>query len=119
VAGLYGAVDAFVLPSRRESYGTVYGEAMAAGLPVVGWRAGNLPHLAGHEVEGLIVEAGDVSGLTEALARLAGDAPLRRRLGEAPRRRAAALPTWNDSTALIVASLREVVERERGRGALR
>jgi glycosyltransferase involved in cell wall biosynthesis len=26
-----------------EPYGTVYSEAMAVGLPVVGWSAGNLP----------------------------------------------------------------------------
>ena len=39
----YRSADVFVLPSYREPYGTVYGEAMAAGLPVVGWRAGNLP----------------------------------------------------------------------------
>jgi glycosyltransferase involved in cell wall biosynthesis len=42
----YASADAFVLPSVREPYGTVYGEAMAFGLPVVGWRAGNLPNLA-------------------------------------------------------------------------
>src|SRR5690606_36877101 len=46
VAQLYRSADVFVLPSYREPYGTVYGEAMAAGLPVVGWRAGNLPNLA-------------------------------------------------------------------------
>jgi glycosyltransferase involved in cell wall biosynthesis len=46
VAAYYAAADAFVLASSREPYGTVYGEAMAAGLPVVGYAAGNLPHLA-------------------------------------------------------------------------
>jgi glycosyltransferase involved in cell wall biosynthesis len=114
VAALYAGADAFVLPSYRESYGTVYGEAMRAGLPVVGWRAGNLPHLAAHEVEGLIVEPGDLAGLTAALARLAGEEGLRRRLGDAARRRAAELPTWDDGTALLVSTLREVVTRERG-----
>jgi glycosyltransferase involved in cell wall biosynthesis len=109
VAGLYAAADAFVLPSWRESYGTVYGEAMSAGLPVVGWRAGNLPHLVTDEVEGLILEPGDIGGLTAALARLAGDPTLRRRLGVAAARRSATLPTWDDTTALIVASIREVV----------
>ena len=58
MAALYRDADVFVLPSLREPYGTVYGEAMAAGLPVVGWRAGNLPHLAGHGREGLLVEPG-------------------------------------------------------------
>src|SRR5918994_5310736 len=43
VERMYRAADAFVLPSFEEPYGTVWGEAMAAGLPVVGWHAGNLP----------------------------------------------------------------------------
>ncbi len=50
--GCTETADAFVLPSYREPYGTVYGEALAAGLPVVGWRAGNLPHLADDGREG-------------------------------------------------------------------
>src|SRR5688500_11700027 len=45
VAAMYLAADAFVLPSVEEPYGTVYGEAMASGLPVIGWDTGNLPHL--------------------------------------------------------------------------
>src|SRR5918993_914863 len=79
VAALYQAADIFALPSLREPYGTVWGEAMAAGLPVVGWRAGNLPHLAEHGREGLLASPGDVAALSAALARLAGDEDLRRR----------------------------------------
>src|SRR5207253_11041533 len=93
VAGLYRAADAFVLPSLKEPYGTVYGEAMACGLPVVGWRAGNLPYLAEHEHEGLLVPPGDLDGLAAALARLADDQGLRRRLGAAAARRAQSRPT--------------------------
>jgi glycosyltransferase involved in cell wall biosynthesis len=108
IPALYHGADIFVLPSIREPYGTAYGEAMAAGLPVVGWRAGNLPHLATHEREGLILPPGDVSGLTAALRRLIDDKPYRRRLGEAARRRAAALPTWEESAAQLFATLRAV-----------
>ena len=36
---LYRAADSFVLPSVGETYGAAWGEAMAAGLPVVGWRS--------------------------------------------------------------------------------
>jgi glycosyltransferase involved in cell wall biosynthesis len=108
LAALYAGADAFVLPSFRESYGTVYGEALRAGLPVVGWDAGNLPHLARHEVEGLIVATGDVEALAVALQRVAADTKLRRRLAAAARRRGDTLPTWNDTTALVFAALREV-----------
>ncbi len=109
VAALYQAADVFVLPSLKEPYGTVYGEAMAAGLPVVGWRAGNLPYLAEDGREGLLIEPGDVGALAQALALLADDADLRRRLGNAARRRALTWPTWEQSAALFFACIREVV----------
>jgi glycosyltransferase involved in cell wall biosynthesis len=107
VAALYRDADIFVLPSIREPYGTVYGEAMAAGLPVVGWRAGNLPYLADHGREGLLAEPGDVSGLASALAVLAEDGQLRARLGAAARRRAAAFPTWEQTAARFFGEARE------------
>jgi glycosyltransferase involved in cell wall biosynthesis len=107
VAALYQQADVFVLPSLRETYGTVWGEAMAAGLPVVGWRAGNLPHLATDGRDGLLARPGDVAALRDALARLAGDERLRRDMGAAAARRAADRPTWAQSAALFFSALRE------------
>ena len=111
VGELYRAADVFVLPSYRDPYGTVYGEAMAAGLPVVGWRAGNLPNLADHDREGLILRPGDRSGLAAALARLAADAGYRERLAAAAARRARRLPTWDETTARFVELLAGVARR--------
>jgi glycosyltransferase involved in cell wall biosynthesis len=111
VAALYAAADVFVLPASREPYGTVWGEAMAFGLPVVGWRAGNLPHLAEDGSEGLLVEPGDVDALAQALTRLVLDGDLRTSLGAAAKRRALERPTWDASAELFFAAIREVVER--------
>jgi glycosyltransferase involved in cell wall biosynthesis len=111
VAALYAAVDVFVLPASREPYGTVWGEAMAFGVPVVGWRAGNLPHLAQDGREGLLVEPGDVDALAQALMRLALDGDLRTRLGLAAKRRAFERPTWDAAAELFFSAIREVVER--------
>ena len=108
VSGMYKSSDVFALASTKEPYGTVYGEAMAAGLPVVGWGAGNLPNLAEHEREALIVEPGDVTGLSTALKRLAEDAEFRARLGQAARRRAESLPAWEDSARFLFAALRRL-----------
>ena len=111
VARLYRSADVFVLASYREPYGTVYGEAMAAGLPVVGWRAGNLPHLADDGREGLIVEPGDRAGLAAALARLAGDGSYRERMAAAAAERSGRLPTWDETTARFVTLLTGVAGR--------
>jgi glycosyltransferase involved in cell wall biosynthesis len=113
VANLYRAADVFVLPASRESYGTVWGEAMAFGLPVVGWHAGNLPNLAEHRREGLLVEPGDVDALAQALKWLALDVDLRTTLGAAAQRRALERPTWEGSAECFFAAIREVVEPTR------
>lgn len=106
VAALYRDADVFVMPSFKEPYGTAYGEAMAAGLPVVGWRAGNLPYLARHENEGLIVEPGEIVALAGALERLSQDHDLRRSLGEAARVRAQTFPTWEETAMAFFSALR-------------
>jgi glycosyltransferase involved in cell wall biosynthesis len=116
VADLYRSADLFALPSLREPYGTVYGEALAAGLPVLGWRAGNLPHLAAHGREGLLVPPGDVAGLATALERLATDEELRHRLARAARERGRRLPTWDETAAAFFSVLREPAT-EKGGGA--
>jgi glycosyltransferase involved in cell wall biosynthesis len=61
-------------------------EYMAAGLPVVATRQGDLPELLADS--GLLVQPGDVAGLRAALLRLGADAELRMRLGNAARDRA-------------------------------
>jgi glycosyltransferase involved in cell wall biosynthesis len=82
---------------------------MAAGLPVVGWRAGNLPYLADHEQEALLVAPGDVGALTSALLRLASDESLRARLGMAAQRRALTRPTWEESASQFFGAIREAL----------
>jgi glycosyltransferase involved in cell wall biosynthesis len=109
VAELYAGADVFALPAYREPYGTVWGEAMAAGLPIAGWRAGNLPYLAQDGVEALMVTPGDGRALSAALERLALDESLRGRMGEAARRRALSRPTWEESARMFFAAVREAI----------
>ena len=113
VGAMYRAADMFVLPSMREAYGTVYGEAMAAGLPVVGWNLGNLAHLARHERDGFLLEPGDLAGLTEAIRKLSQDGKLRDRMSHSARERADSFPTWNESADLFFSVLRALVKSKR------
>jgi glycosyltransferase involved in cell wall biosynthesis len=108
VAGMYHAADAFVLPSYVEPYGTVYGEALAAGLPIVGWSTGNAAHLVQNGESGLLVAPGDIAELASALARIAGDNDLRCRLAGGARERGRQLPTWHQTATAFFGALRDL-----------
>jgi glycosyltransferase involved in cell wall biosynthesis len=108
VGALFANADGFVLPSYVETYGTVYGEALAAGLPTVGWRAGNLPNLVTEGREGCLVTPGDVAGLRVVLERLTTDDAWRAQLAAAARRRGATLPTWDAAADAFFGALRRL-----------
>lgn len=85
---LYAAADLFVLPSRFEGFGLVYVEAALHGVPSVGYRAGGVPDAILDGETGLLVEPGDIAGLSAAIQRLRLDPELRGRLGARARERA-------------------------------
>ena len=89
VPELLAAADLFALASRWEGHPIAVMEAMAAGLPVAATAVGGVPELVEDGASGLLAPAGDPAKLSAALAALARDPALRRRLGEAARRRAA------------------------------
>jgi glycosyltransferase involved in cell wall biosynthesis len=107
VAAMYEAADVFVLPSTKEPYGTVLGEALAAGLPVVGWDAGNLPRLATNGKEAIILPVGDIAGLSAAIEELTTNEERRDAMAQAARRRGSALPTWDDTAQRFFSTLRD------------
>jgi glycosyltransferase involved in cell wall biosynthesis len=81
---------------------------MAAALAVVSTSVGGIPELVTDGVDGLLVKPGDAAALAEALGRLAGDAPLRRRLGQAARQKVVqhfAVNVAVDSLAQLYTSL--------------
>jgi glycosyltransferase involved in cell wall biosynthesis len=109
VAGLYAGADAFALTSYAETYGTVHGEALAAGLPTVGWRSGNLPNLVTDGREGCLVDPGDLGALAATLQRLATDDAWREQLRRGAQRRGRTLPTWEQGAQRFFAALRALV----------
>ena len=117
VADLLAGADAFAFPSHIEPYGMAAAEAVAAGLPVIGWDLPFLHRLVGHGVSGLLAEPFDVAALSRAVDRLAVDHQFRRALAVGARRRRTALPTWADATGRFYRALRELVPG-RGRGAM-
>ncbi|QEK95515.1 glycosyltransferase family 1 protein [Achromobacter insolitus] len=79
------AFDVFALPTLREALGTVFIEAAAMGLPVVGTNVGGVPETMQAGVTGLLVPPADPEALAGALEGLLADPALRRRMGEAGR----------------------------------
>jgi len=91
---LYALADVFVLPSYWEGYGIVFLEAMSLGLPVVSTTAGAIPEVVRHEKNGLLVQAGDVQGLSEALHTLIVQPELRAKFAEHAKQAAKHAADW-------------------------
>lgn len=85
---ILAASDIFVLSSRWEGLPLTIIEAMMAGLPVVATRVGGVPELVEHGRTGLLVSAGNITMLAEALRQLLRDKALRQEMGKAGRKRA-------------------------------
>lgn len=67
LAAEYNRAAVFCLPSVQEGFGIVLLEAMAAGKPIVGARAGAIPEVAPHAA---LVQPGDPESLAAAIERL-------------------------------------------------
>jgi glycosyltransferase involved in cell wall biosynthesis len=100
LARRYAEADVFALPTWREGYGTVFGEALAHALPVIAADIAPVRAIVGDA--GLFVPARNVRSLAAAL-RLMTDVWLRRRLAKNARVRARTLPRWAASQAAFVA----------------
>jgi glycosyltransferase involved in cell wall biosynthesis len=82
----YKTCDIFVAPSRYESFGLVFLEAMREGKPVIGCLAGGMPEIISRDVNGLLVQPGNGEELAEAILRLAASEKLRTTMGGAGRK---------------------------------
>jgi len=79
--------DIFVSPSRYESFGLVFLEAMMFGKPAVGCRIGGMQEVIAEGVTGLLAEPGDTESLRAALDTLIADREKREAFGLAGRAR--------------------------------
>jgi glycosyltransferase involved in cell wall biosynthesis len=87
VRRLLAASDAFLLTSVSEGIPVTLIEAMAAGVPIVSTAVGGVPEVVVDGTTGLLAAAGDVAGIATALAQLADDQRLRRKLADAAEHR--------------------------------
>ncbi|MFQ6171921.1 glycosyltransferase family 4 protein [Oryzobacter sp. R7] len=85
LADAYAALDVFVHPGTRETFGQTLQEAAASGLPVVAPARGGPLDLVGHDTTGLLFDPDAPGSLGRAVGRLVLDATARSRMGEAGR----------------------------------
>lgn len=104
---LYASCDAFVFASVTETLGLVVLEAMASGLPVVAAPAGGVGDHLRDGQNGLAFPAGSAYAMANAMARLAWEGGLARRLAAGARRTAEDL-TWEREMERLDRSYREV-----------
>jgi glycosyltransferase involved in cell wall biosynthesis len=102
---LLAACDVFVMPSRWEGLPLAVLEAMHAGRPIVATRCNGIPEAVTHESTGLLVEPGDVEGITVSLQRLLDNSELSALLGA----RAAADATRRFSIGAMARSYDELL----------
>ncbi len=88
VPALLGAADLFLLTSRWEGLPQSFGQAMAAGLPIVATDVDGAPEAVEEGITGFLRPPGDVRGLANALLRLLRSPKERDRIGEEARVRA-------------------------------
>ncbi|MGK8705344.1 glycosyltransferase [Metapseudomonas otitidis] len=63
---LFRDCDIYVMPSRHETFGVVYAEAIASGKPIIATRCGG-PEYIVNDGNGVLVDVGDVSALSHAM----------------------------------------------------
>jgi glycosyltransferase involved in cell wall biosynthesis len=105
VPGLLASMDVAVAPYPLLEHFyfsplKVY-EYMAAGLPVVASRIGQLQTLIKPGHNGLLVSPGDAAELAAALEQLQSDRNLRARLGQSARQTVLSRFTWDEVVARI------------------
>ncbi len=64
---VYNAADVFVLPSLQDNLPNTLMEALACGVPCVGFNVGGIPEMIDHRVNGYVAQTADTDDLAEGL----------------------------------------------------
>src|SRR5262249_37502886 len=86
LANAYASMDAFVFPSRTDTFGNLVLEAMACGTVPVVASEGGPKYIVRHGVDGYVAEGGEE--FAQAIATLAENEALRARIQQQARRTA-------------------------------
>ncbi|HVD01294.1 MAG TPA: glycosyltransferase family 1 protein [Candidatus Dormibacteraeota bacterium] len=102
LAALYANASLLAFPSLYEGFGLPLLDAMSRGLPALVGDRGALPELAGEAA--LVVDPESIEAIAGGLRRLLAEAPLRRRLAAAGKKRAAGF-SWAATAQQVLDTL--------------
>lgn len=109
---LYAVADAYVSPTREDSFGLPVLEAMACGLPVITSVFAGASEIISDGVDGFVLkDPGDRLALAGHLKNLQERPELRLRIGERARRTAEAY-TWERNAAAVWELLNEIPSKK-------
>ena len=92
-APYYQEASIFVLPSFNEGMSNAMLEALASGLPLIATNTGGTSELVEEGINGLVIKMKDSQDLADKIEILMKDEDLRKRMGEASRKKAEAM-SW-------------------------
>ena len=111
VLAQYAACDIFVAPSKYESFGLIFIEAMCFGKPTVAYDVGGAAELIRNGVDGLLASPDQPAQLAACVSRLVTDRALREDIG----RNARATYETQFTTALMLDRLEAYYRRVAGK----
>jgi L-malate glycosyltransferase len=92
---IYQEHDVFILTSLAESFGIVFLEAMACGLPAIAGRTGGIPDIISEE-NGILVEPTDIDEIRDAILKMQENPELRRQMGYKNRHKVLDSYSWRN-----------------------
>ena len=101
-----------VLPSYYEGFGMVYLECMGHGLPAIGTTAGAVDEIITHDVNGFLIEPGNITALRKYISIFMNDRNKLIRMGKAAVKRFESHPSWDDTIIKIHKFLNEMINHE-------
>jgi glycosyltransferase involved in cell wall biosynthesis len=99
---VYRSVDAAIVPTRFETFGYVALEAMACGIPVVGFENGGTAEICVNNETALLVPEDDLESLERQIRKLARTPELCAKLGQNGRARAVTVFSEKESVGAYV-----------------
>lgn len=109
---LFADADIFVHPTCNDCFPLVLLEAMQMSLPVVSTYEGAIPEIVRHGETGLLVDRGDVNGLSDAMIQLIKSDSLRSSMGIAGKERFDRLYTLDKFEINFLNTLKIFIQRK-------